>query len=115
MSPVNIAAEKGHLELLAWLLEGGAEVPANSLHLAIMKQKDCTPAIVELLLKHGAMVNETGKGVSALMMASCYGDNETVTFKFRAHWKLLLGCVHNDSDWMPEERREIRKRRRRIS
>ena len=78
MSPVNIAAEKGHLELLAWLLEGGAEVPANSLHLAIMKQKDCTLAIVELLLKHGAMVNETGKGVSALMMASCYGDNETV-------------------------------------
>ena len=78
MSPVNIAAEKGHLELLTWLLEGGAEVPANSLHLALSKQKDRTPAIVELLLKHGAMVNETGKGVSALMMASCYGYNEIV-------------------------------------
>ena len=78
MSPVNIAAEQGHLELLTWLLDGGAEIPAKSLHLAISKQKDCTPAIVELLLKHGAMVNETGKGVSALMMASCYGYNEMV-------------------------------------
>ena len=78
MSSVNIAAEKGHLELLTWLLEGGAEVPANSLHLAISEQKDCTPAIVKLLLKHGAMVNETGKGVSALMMASCCGDIKTV-------------------------------------
>ena len=78
MSPVNIAAEQGHLELLTWLLEGGAEIPANSLHLAIWKRKDCTPAMVELLLKHGAMVNETGKGVSPLMMASCYGYNEIV-------------------------------------
>ena len=77
-SPVNIAVEQGYLELLTWLLEGGAEVPAKSLHIAISNQRDCTPAIVELLLKHGAMVNETGKGVSALMMASCYGDSETV-------------------------------------
>ena len=77
-SPVNITVEQGYLELLTWLLEGGAEVPANSLHLAISNQSDRTPAIVELLLKHGAMVNETGKGASALMMASCYGYNEIV-------------------------------------
>ena len=98
VSPVNIAVEQGHLELLTWLLEGGAEVPANSLHLAFLKQKDCTLAIVELLLKHGAMVNETGKGVSALMMASYYGDNEIIK-------KLLKECA--DADHKSEEYQRI--------
>lgn len=80
MSPVSIAAKKGHLQLLTWLLKGGAEVPANCLHIAMYGRNNSTPNIdiVKLLLKLGAKVNETGKGVSALMMASCYGDIEII-------------------------------------
>ena len=79
-SPVSIAARKGHLELLSWLLNKGAEVPANSLLLAIYERNNSIANydIIELLLKHGATVNETEMKMSALMMASCYGDIKIV-------------------------------------
>lgn len=53
------------------------------MQLTIEAQNDCTPAVVKLLLKHGAVVNETGKGLSALMMASCYGDIEAIEMLLR--------------------------------
>ena len=77
-SPVNIAANKGHLELLTWLLEGGAEVPAGCLQFAISERNNSTIEMLELILKHSTTVNETETEVSALMMASCFGDIEII-------------------------------------
>ena len=81
---MSIAALKRHLELLVWLLNKGAEVPANSLLLAIYERNNSVSNydIIELLLKHGATVNETEMKMSALMMASCYGDIKIVKLLF---------------------------------
>lgn len=82
MSPVNIAIKAGHLELLTWLLDAGAEVPIGALHLAISERTSSSPSsnsdMVKILVRHGATVNETGKYSSALMIASYYGDTKIV-------------------------------------
>ena len=80
VSPVSIASERQHLELLTWLLEGGAEIPYNCLNLAISEQNNSTLNIdiVKLLLKFGATVNETGTEMSALMVACSYGNIKIV-------------------------------------
>ena len=82
-SPVNIAANKGHLELLTWLLEGGAEVPAGCLQFAISERNISTIDMLELILKHRPTVNETETEVSALMMASCFGDIKIIKILLR--------------------------------
>lgn len=77
ISPVNTAVDYGNTELVKWFLEGalGVKVPLGALFLAIIRKHGL--ALVELLLKHGANVNEKGKhGWSALMIASYYGEPE---------------------------------------
>lgn len=92
VSPVNIAVFHGHLELVQWFLEEGVEVPCGALFLSITYNVGI--GITQLLLKHGADANLTGRGGwSALMQASYFGKVETV--------ELLLNCgaevnVQND-------------------
>lgn len=104
-SPVSIALEKGHTELLKWFLEGGAKVPAGALHHAILLRNN-NINMVKLLLKYGAKVN--GEGCSALMIASYKGDTEIVkillkervniNYKNKDTFALMIAAVEGHAD-----------------
>ena len=83
-SPVNIALSEGHVEVVEWLLENGAEVPSGALHIAIHDYHDCrkipnTNHMIKILLDHGAQVNPSSTDEpSPLMLASYHGEIEMV-------------------------------------
>jgi ankyrin repeat protein len=77
-SPVNIAVDYEHVELVKWLLENGMEVPYGALFLAIASNQN-GDELLATLLKHGADVNMTGDGGwSVLMLAIAYGKSRMV-------------------------------------
>lgn len=75
--PVNIAVCFGHVQLVKWLLEEGAEVPYGALFLAItLKQR--SDVMIEILQHHGADVAiylEKDGHWSCPMQASGVSDN----------------------------------------
>lgn len=94
MSPLNLAAKHGHVELVKWLLKQGVEVPFGCLFFAIMTRKSDT---VEQLLNRGAEVNATGDGGwSALMLASYYGHTRIVEMLLERGAKVNLQNEEKD-------------------
>ena len=85
LSPVNMALYHGHVKVVKWLLENGAEVPSGALHIAIADIDPCNSKIlnredvIKDLLDHGAQVNPPEpNALSPLMLASYYGNVEVV-------------------------------------
>ena len=82
MSPVNTAIEYGHVEVVEWLLNHGAEVPSGALCLVIHCFRGGVPetnSLVKMLLDKGAEVNLSEQGkASPLMLASFCGKSNVV-------------------------------------
>ena len=78
MTPLMVAAQWNRLKIVSFLLSRGGDVEArehssgcNALFFACLS---CNPAVVRMVLKHGAHVNSTNHdGRSALMTASFCG------------------------------------------
>jgi ankyrin repeat protein len=77
------AADGGHAEVAAWLVEHGARIDVRDkyrdtpLHIAVDRG---FVAIVELLIAHGADVNvETNKAITALDLAAGRGHDDVVS------------------------------------
>ena len=75
LSPVFIAVQHGHVELVRWFLRrADTEAPSGALFCAISLRN---PDMVKVLLQNGANVNAKGKGRwSALQQASYLGYNK---------------------------------------
>lgn len=73
-TPLVLAAQEGQVEACRVLLEAGAPVSSRVLYAAVASD---TPAVLELLLRHGAEVNSADEGKApALLVAAAEGKPE---------------------------------------
>ncbi|MFI5345062.1 MAG: ankyrin repeat domain-containing protein [Elusimicrobiota bacterium] len=78
---LQYAARGGHLEVVRFLLEKGADANAKSLGMTALMSaaQNGRLEVCRLLLEHGADVNaKMGLGMTALMLAASAGDMPTV-------------------------------------